>query len=82
MSDFWTDLMNNQSGWWPPNWEKKLDPAAAFNKKGPDYKRRGDGKGIWLTKPDGSSQVPDWFVCPFTGKTAAELASIGAQIRG
>jgi|TARA_R110000824_G_scaffold175454_2_gene353891 hypothetical protein len=82
MGDFWTDLMNNQSGWWPPNWEKKLDPEANFNKKGPDYKRRGDGKGIWLTKPDGSSQVPDWFVCPFTGKTAAELASIGSQIRG
>jgi hypothetical protein len=82
MADFWTDLMTNQSGWWPPNWEKKLDPAANFNKKGPDYKRRGDGKGIWLTKPDGTSQIPDWFVCPFTGKTAPELASIGAQIRG
>ena len=81
MSDFWTDLMNNQSGWWPPNWEKKLD-GTFNNPKGPDYKRRGDGKGIWLTKPDGSSQVPDWFVCPFTGKTADELASIGAQIRG
>ena len=63
------------------NWEKKLDPNANFNKNGPDYKRRADGKGIWLTKKDGSSLVPEWFVCPFTGKSANELADIGTSIR-
>ena len=81
LEDVWRNLMDHQSDWWDPNWSKKMDPNSNFNKKGPDYKRRSDGKGLWLTKQDGSVLVPGWFVCPFTGKTAADLASIGAQIR-
>ena len=81
LEDVWRNLMDHQSDWWDPNWSKKLDPNSNFNKKGPDYKRRSDGKGLWLTKQDGSLLVPGWFVCPFTGKTAADLATIGAQIR-
>jgi len=81
LEDVWRNLMDHQSDWWDPNWSKKMDPTSNFNKKGPDYKRRSDGKGLWLTKQDGSCLVPGWFVCPFTGKTAADLASIGAQIR-
>jgi hypothetical protein len=81
LDSIWRDLMDNKTQWWDPNWEKKLDPNANFNKNGPDYKRRADGKGIWLTKKDGSSLVPDWFVCPFTGKSASELAEIGTSIR-
>mgnify|MGYP003118205303 FL=1 len=81
LDSIWRDLMDNKAQWWDPNWEKKLDPNANFNKNGPDYKRRADGKGIWLTKKDGSSLVPDWFVCPFTGKSASELAEIGTSIR-
>ena len=77
----WRHLMDNKTDWWDPNWVKKQDPDANFNKNGPDYKRRSDGKGLWLTKQDGSVLVPGWFVCPFTGKTAADLATIGAQIR-
>ena len=81
LEDVWRNLMDHQSDWWDPNWSKKLDPNSNFNKNGPDYKRRSDGKGLWLTKQDGSLLVPGWFVCPFTGKTAADLATIGAQIR-
>ena len=81
LEDIWRNLMDHQSDWWDPNWSKKMDPNSNFNKKGPDYKRRSDGKGLWLTKQDGSCLVPGWFVCPFTGKTAADLATIGAQIR-
>ena len=81
LEEVWRHLMENRTDWWDPNWSKKLDPAANFNKKGPDYKRRSDGKGLWLTKQDGAVLVPGWFVCPFTGKTAADLAAIGAQIR-
>ena len=77
----WRHLMDNQSDWWDPNWSKKMDPNSNFNMNGPDYKRRADGKGLWLTKKDGTLLVPGWFVCPFTGKTAADLAGIGAQIR-
>ena len=81
LEEVWRNLMDHQSDWWDPNWSKKMDPSSNFNKKGPDYKRRSDGKGLWLTKQDGSCLVPGWFGCPFTGKTAADLASIGAQIR-
>ena len=81
LEDVWRNLMDNQSDWWDPNWSKKMDPNSNFNKKGPDYKRRSDGKGLWLTKQDGTVLVPGWFVCPFTSKTASDLASIGAQIR-
>ena len=81
LDDIWKDLMENKSNWWDPNWQKKLDPDSNFNKAGPDYKRKADGKGIWLTKKDGNSLVPDWFVCPFTGKDANELGAIGTEIR-
>ena len=82
LDQIWRHLMDNRSDWWDPNWVKKQDPEAKFNKAGPDYKRRADGKGLWLTKKDGTSLVPNWFVCPFTGKTSTELSSIGTEIRG
>jgi hypothetical protein len=81
LDTLWRDLMDNKSKWWDPNWQKKLDPDANFNKNGPDYKRRADGKGLWLSKKDGTSLVPDWFQCPFTQKTSAELVDIGKSIR-
>ena len=77
----WQHLMENKTDWWDPNWQKKLDPESKFNKNGPDYKRRSDGKGLWLTKKDGTSLVPTFFVCPFTGKDANELAAVGKEIR-
>ena len=82
LDQIWRHLMDNRADWWDPNWVKKQDPEANFNKAGPDYKRRADGKGLWLTKKDGTSLVPNWFVCPFTGKTSTELSSIGTEIRG
>ncbi len=82
LQDVWKDLMENQNDWWPPNWKKKLDPESTFNKNGPDYKRKSDQKGIWLTKKDGTPLVPDWFVCPFTGKDADGLKQVGSEIRG
>ena len=78
----WRNLMDNKTDWWDPNWVKKQDPNANFNRNGPDYKRRSDGKGLWLTKKDGTDLIPGWFVCPFTGKASAELAGIGASLRG
>ena len=78
----WRDLVDNKSNWWDPNWEKKLDPTANFNPNGPDYKRRSDGKGLWLSKKDGTALVPSWFVCPFTSKTHDELVDIIGQLRG
>ena len=77
----WQHLMENKSEWWDPNWQKKLDPDSNFNKNGPDYKRRSDGKGLWLTKKDGTSLVPSFFVCPFTGKNSSELSAVGKEIR-
>jgi len=78
---YWDDLMNNQGDWWNPNWEKKLD-GTFNNLKGPDYKHKKDNdKALWLSNQDGSSQVPDHFVCPFTGKDSDELGKIGKQIR-
>ncbi len=81
LQDVWRDLMDNSGGWWDPNWVKKLEPDSKFNKNGPDYKRKEDGKGIWLTKKDGTSLVPNWFVCPFTGKDSDALSTVGSQIR-
>ena len=81
LQDVWRDLMENSGGWWDPNWVKKLEPDSKFNKNGPDYKRKSDGKGIWLTKKDGTSLVPNWFVCPFTGKDSDALSAVGDQIR-
>ena len=78
---YWDGLMNNQGDWWNPNWEKKLD-GTFNNLKGPDYKHKKDNnKALWLSNQDGSSQVPDHFVCPFTGKDSDELGKIGKQIR-
>ena len=81
LDTLWRDLMDNKSKWWDPNWQKKLDPNANFNKNGPDYKRKADGKGLWLSKKDGTSLVPDWFQCPFTAKSSGELVDIGKSIR-
>ncbi len=82
IDSLWRDLMDNKTDWWDPNWQKKLDPAANFNMNGPDYKRKSDGKGLWLSKKDGSVLIPNWFVCPFTGKDSNELTGISATIRG
>ena len=82
LESLWRDLMDNKTDWWDPNWQKKLDPDANFNMNGPDYKRRSDGKGLWLSKKDGSVLIPNWFVCPFTGKDSNELTTISATIRG
>ena len=82
LDSLWRDLMDNRTDWWDPNWQKKLDPAANFNMNGPDYKRKSDGKGLWLSKKDGSVLIPNWFVCPFTGKDSNELTTISATIRG
>ncbi len=82
LDSLWRDLMDNKTDWWDPNWQKKLDPAANFNMNGPDYKRKSDGKGLWLSKKDGSVLIPNWFVCPFTGKDSNELSTISASIRG
>ena len=82
IDSLWRDLMDNKTDWWDPNWQKKLDPAANFNMNGPDYKRKSDGKGLWLSKKDGSVLIPNWFVCPFTGKDSNELTTISATIRG
>ena len=80
-ASYWDDLMNNKGDWWNPNWEKKLD-GTFNNLKGPDYKHKKDNnKALWLSNQDGSSQVPDHFVCPFTGKDSEELGKIGKQIR-
>ena len=81
MDPLWNDLMSNKDNWWDPNWQKKLDPNANFNKAGPDYKRKSDGKGLWLSKKDGTSLVPNWFNCPFTQKTSSELTEISNTIR-
>ena len=82
IDSLWRDLMDNKTDWWDPNWQKKLDPAANFNMNGPDCKRKSDGKGLWLSKKDGSVLIPNWFVCPFTGKDSNELTTISATIRG
>ena len=82
IDSLWRDLMDNKTDWRDPNWQKKLDPAANFNMNGPDYKRKSDGKGLWLSKKDGSVLIPNWFVCPFTGKDSNELTTISASIRG
>tara|TARA_R110002153_G_scaffold50869_1_gene143100 strand:- start:28190 stop:28762 length:573 start_codon:yes stop_codon:yes gene_type:complete len=81
LDSLWNDLMSNKDNWWDPNWQKKLDPNANFNKAGPDYKRKSDGKGLWLSKKDGTSLVPNWFNCPFTQKTSSELTEISNTIR-
>ncbi len=81
LQDVWRDLMDNQTMWWPPNWQDKLNPDKDVNANGPDYKRKADGKGVWLSKKDGTPLIPDWFVCPFTGKDAAALKEIAREVR-
>lgn len=81
LSELWRDLMTNQSNWWTPNWQDKLNPEKEVNPNGPDYKRKADGKGIWLSKKDGTPLIPDWFVCPFTSKDVKELQTVAKQVR-
>ena len=79
--DWWENLMNNKGDWWAPNWEKKLD-GAFKNLAGPDYKHKNNTKmALWLTAQDGGSIVPNWFACPFTGKSSDDLGMVGKQIR-
>ena len=75
------DSMNNKGDWWSPNWEKKLD-GSFKNLAGPDYKHKNNQKmALWLTAQDGGSIVPNWFACPFTGKSSDDLGMVGKQIR-
>ncbi len=69
--------MKNKGDWWPPNWEKKLD-GSFKNLAGPDYKHKNDSdRAVWLSSKSGASKVPNWFVCPFSGKDSNELAMVG-----
>jgi len=78
--DLWRDLMNNSSQWFT-NWPDQL--AGTENAKRPAYRRKGDGKGLWLAQKDaaGTPCFPHWFVDPQTGKTGEALAEVGKQIR-
>ena len=75
--DLWRDVMNNSSGWFT-NWPEQLEGGE--NPKRPAYRRSADGKGLWLTRKDGSANFPNFFVCPKTGKTGEALTEIGNQI--
>ena len=75
--DLWRDVMNNSSKWFT-NWPEQLDGSE--NPKRPAYRRSADGKGLWLTRKDGSANFPNFFVCPKTGKTGEALTEIGNQI--
>ena len=75
--DLWRDVMNNNSKWFT-NWPEQLDGSE--NPKRPAYRRSADGKGLWLTRKDGSANFPNFFVCPKTGKTGEALTEIGNQI--
>jgi len=76
----WRDLMNNSNNWFT-NWPDQLTGTDSPTR--PAYRRRGDGKGLWLTRKDANSSpaFPSWFVCPQTGKTGDALAEVGRQIR-
>ena len=79
--DWWEDLMNNKGDWCAPNWQKKLD-GSVKTLAGPDYKHKNNTKmALWLTAQDGGSIVPNWFACPFTGKSSDDLGMVGKQIR-
>ena len=75
--DLWRDVMNNNSKWFT-NWPEQLDGNE--NPKRPAYRRSLDGKGLWLTRKDGSANFPNFFVCPKTGKAGEALTEIGNQI--
>jgi hypothetical protein len=78
--ELWRDLMNNSDKWFT-NWPEQL--AGNDNPARPAYRRAGDGKGLWLTNKDkgGTSAFPEWFVCPKTGKTGDDLATVGRELR-
>jgi hypothetical protein len=75
--DLWRDVMNNSSKWFT-NWPEQLEGSE--NPKRPAYRRSADGKGLWLTRKDGSANFPNFFVCPKTGKTGDALTEVGNQI--
>ena len=35
-----------------------------------------------MSKKDGTALIPNWFVCPFTGKDSNELTAISVSLRG
>jgi hypothetical protein len=76
----WRDLMDNSSNWFT-NWPDQL--AGTEPAKRPAYRRKGDGKGLWLARKDAACtpNFPHWFVDPQTGKTGEALAEVGKQIR-
>ncbi len=52
----WEHLAANPSGWFDNRQDKANGKGSA---KGPDFKKKGSGEGLWLTGRDGSSQVPE-----------------------
>ena len=78
--DLWRDLMNNADGWYT-NWPEQL--SGGENATRPAYRRKSDGKGLWLARKDknGTPAFPHWFVDPDSGKTGEALAEVGRQIR-
>tara|TARA_R110002051_G_scaffold14982_4_gene47507 strand:- start:3445 stop:4017 length:573 start_codon:yes stop_codon:yes gene_type:complete len=75
--DLWRDVMDNGDKWFT-NWPEQLDGNE--NPKRPAYRRSTDGKGLWLTRKDGSANFPTFFTCPKTGKAGDALTEIGKQI--
>lgn len=75
--DLWRDVMDNGNKWFT-NWPEQLEGNE--NAKRPAYRRSSDGKGLWLTRKDGSANFPNFFVCPKTGKSGDALTEIGKQI--
>lgn len=47
-ADLWADLVENRGGWFDNRAQKKSGEAKATS---PDFKRKSDRKGIWLTPP-------------------------------
>jgi hypothetical protein len=76
MDELWRSLMNDKSSFWQ-NWDKKITGEHKSN--APDYNRKTDRKGLWIKSHKGEFQIPDWFVCPFSGKSADELKELTAS---
>jgi hypothetical protein len=78
--DLWRHLMDNSDQWYT-NWPQQLDGAE--NAARPAYRRKSDGKGLWLARKDknGTPAFPHWFVDPDSGKAGDALAEVGRQIR-
>ena len=78
--DLWRHLMDNADQWYT-NWPEQL--SGSENAARPAYRRKSDGKGLWLARKDknGTPAFPHWFVDPNSGKAGDALAEVGRQIR-